>query len=53
MWLDSKAVNCPQKWGNFKVGDPIALSVGDTLDEAVQSQSPQVVSHAAWTELFG
>ena len=17
MWLDSKAVNCPQKWGNF------------------------------------
>ena len=18
MWLDSKAVNCPQKWGNFK-----------------------------------
>ena len=19
MWLDSKAVNCPQKWGNFKV----------------------------------
>ena len=21
MWLDSKAVNCPQKWGNFK--DPV------------------------------
>ena len=20
MWLDSKAVNCPQKWGNFKEG---------------------------------
>ena len=20
MWLDSKAVNCPQKWGNFKDG---------------------------------
>ena len=19
MWLDSKAVNCPQKWGNFTV----------------------------------
>ena len=19
MWLDSKAVNCPQKWGNFNV----------------------------------
>ena len=19
MWLDSKAVNCPQKWGNFRV----------------------------------
>ena len=18
MWLDSKAVNCPQKWGNFR-----------------------------------
>ena len=22
MWLDSKAVNCPQKWGNFR-GSPI------------------------------
>ena len=21
MWLDSKAVNCPQKWGNFKPVD--------------------------------
>ena len=20
MWLDSKAVNCPQKWGNFMLG---------------------------------
>ena len=20
MWLDSKAVNCPQKWGNFNSG---------------------------------
>ena len=20
MWLDSKAVNCPQKWGNFRKG---------------------------------
>ena len=20
MWLDSKAVNCPQKWGNFTAG---------------------------------
>ena len=19
MWLDSKAVNCPQKWGNFRL----------------------------------
>ena len=19
MWLDSKAVNCPQKWGNFSL----------------------------------
>ena len=19
MWLDSKAVNCPQKWGNFNL----------------------------------
>ena len=19
MWLDSKAVNCPQKWGNFSI----------------------------------
>ena len=21
MWLDSKAVNCPQKWGNFNDGE--------------------------------
>ena len=26
MWLDSKAVNCPQKWGNFT--HAILLSVG-------------------------
>ena len=26
MWLDSKAVNCPQKWGNFnyRQGMPMA-----------------------------
>ena len=22
MWLDSKAVNCPQKWGNFRLEFP-------------------------------
>ena len=25
MWLDSKAVNCPQKWGNFKENYPNQL----------------------------
>ena len=24
MWLDSKAVNCPQKWGNFNPAQSVA-----------------------------
>ena len=26
MWLDSKAVNCPQKWGNFNLETKIPES---------------------------
>ena len=26
MWLDSKAVNCPQKWGNFTLNRPAVLT---------------------------
>ena len=29
MWLDSKAVNCPQKWGNFIL--IAVLAIGATL----------------------
>ena len=28
MWLDSKAVNCPQKWGNFRPGPELRRSGG-------------------------
>ena len=31
MWLDSKAVNCPQKWGNFKVILSLLLAVSALL----------------------
>ncbi len=34
MWLDSKAVNCPQKWGNFK----------GTLILAVEGEAEVVVT---------
>ena len=27
MWLDSKAVNCPQKWGNFNDALMVALGL--------------------------
>ena len=40
MWLDSKAVNCPQKWGNFKQ----ALPEGRGIEEVVADKgyhSPQ------------
>ena len=26
MWLDSKAVNCPQKWGNFNPGWDVSIN---------------------------
>ena len=35
MWLDSKAVNCPQKWGNFKEAD-----VGPHMVNAGQRKWP-------------
>ena len=35
MWLDSKAVNCPQKWGNFSKRKRIAL-----FDTLVEQHSP-------------
>ncbi len=28
MWLDSKAVNCPQKWGNFRATLVVARHPG-------------------------
>ena len=28
MWLDSKAVNCPQKWGNFKQRFLVGIDIG-------------------------
>ena len=44
MWLDSKAVNCPQKWGNFIVKQHVeradnvvrmclAIRIGKTLSD--------------------
>ena len=30
MWLDSKAVNCPQKWGNF-----IISRINDSVRESL------------------
>ena len=35
MWLDSKAVNCPQKWGNFTPNLPASLK--QTLDSTRSS----------------
>ena len=31
MWLDSKAVNCPQKWGNFNLEVSMPLAERVTL----------------------
>ena len=33
MWLDSKAVNCPQKWGNFTGKQRLACAFAPLLSE--------------------
>ena len=41
MWLDSKAVNCPQKWGNFRDTNAIcsvAFSVSEPRSYRLQLQ---------------
>ena len=37
MWLDSKAVNCPQKWGNFT----LVLDLTLELVAGSRSQNPE------------
>ena len=41
MWLDSKAVNCPQKWGNFRG------TIGSVLDQMVHANSSD------WKQWYG
>ena len=45
MWLDSKAVNCPQKWGNFSPAEWALLGAIFAPEE------PRVTDHVA--EVFG
>ena len=47
MWLDSKAVNCPQKWGNFKCKSGIGMSCTGQW-----SYHPLVVSLAETNEVL-
>ena len=44
MWLDSKAVNCPQKWGNFnnyRVGEAISRIARSILRKGILNNSQE------------
>ena len=43
MWLDSKAVNCPQKWGNFALRE--LHTIGYTVN--LRLRSPKFVTGTA------
>ena len=51
MWLDSKAVNCPQKWGNFR--ELAALVVGRDCDASGWIHKLRCVSHARALDTAG
>ena len=40
MWLDSKAVNCPQKWGNFIHGAVFFLDSGPKGARTISERAP-------------